>query len=47
MRYSILFTFLSLGTLQAQAKADLTNFSTKNSATASVKGNIVSLFSCC
>ena len=43
MRYIILFTLISFGTLQAQVKVDLTNFSGKNGATASVKGNIVSL----
>jgi hypothetical protein len=43
MRYIILFALLSFGTLQAQVKVDLTNFNRKNGATASVKGNIVSL----
>ncbi|MEJ1238368.1 hypothetical protein WBG78_09575 [Chryseolinea sp. T2] len=43
MRYIILITLLSFGTLQAQVKTDLTNFSRKNGATASVKGDILTL----
>ncbi|MGC3947131.1 MAG: hypothetical protein QM762_21865 [Chryseolinea sp.] len=43
MRYIILFTLISFGTLHAQVKVDLANFSKKNGATASVKGDIVSL----
>src|SRR5690349_13383144 len=43
MRYILLFILISLGTLQAQVKVDLTNFSRKNGATASVKGDLVSL----
>ncbi|HTH30627.1 MAG TPA: hypothetical protein VL946_04715, partial [Lacibacter sp.] len=43
MRYIILFTLISFGTLQAQVKVDLTKFSRKSGTTASVSGDVVSL----